>query len=844
MGFITLRKVALVLLAALLVAPSFSFLMPTAVHAADAKWINRFTVFYNGQEYVDSDTFDDNYEFIAPRTDTRCPTGSTIRFNVAGQAFYHDNTYFYYNFGAENAVANKAEQTTFTYVETTAGGTGCKADEINIDVKETPNRRITFYYNSDTDTIHHIQRGIVFRKMLDKANVGIYVRNDDTDDYCKDIIVRRTADPRKDDFFNPGGGDVPGSNILYAVRDQTYDADPPGKESETYNDLIDNMPAYCKINYNDVELGGYRLVPSGVTNSGQGHDDNTRNFMLAAGMNALGFNVTNDNNRNEDAWIIFVGDKSNVTSGQLSGTGPGTTSNQCDVPGLGSTTKDDPNCQPLKTSTCRVAENGDLLANSLSWILCPIASMLSGFMTFVEENLIRPYLTINPLVIDSPIYRLWDSVRTVANIGFGVVLLLIVFATATGFGMSNLGVKKALPLFFGGVIAANMSFFAFAGLVDVTNIFQQGIANLASSVIVQPDVVQGAYRDADGGDYMWMIGGALVATLLTGGAVLSWAFGFLLLMAAIVLAAVVALVVRYMLFVTYVAFSPLSILALAVPNLARLGKAGLIQPVKLAAMGPFIALAFITGKLIGAIFGGIDPSPTTPLSTTDQMIQIIIVALASIVPLGLIPVIILTFGGLAAATFKAVRKGSAPVQQGAQKGLEGLRGKALGKIASSKPLGASASTRAGRVMGRAITGTLFRPYGARKQAVLADSYMERAGKEKGLETLARLRSNPNRIQPNDLRNLRPTDMPSLSASTVEALLTSSNTQIREAMAALIDQARRSPEANGKMKVDVINTINELGSGINPRTKAPQAPVLVPPPGSPPGTPPSVPARWT
>lgn len=120
---------------------------------------------------------------------------------------------------------------------------------------------------------------------------------------------------------------------------------------------------------------------------------------------------------------------------------------------------------PVETQTCSEQ------TGKLSWIVCPTTEVVASAIDSIY-GLIGDLLVVQPLSMDdaSPIYIIWRYVLNLTNIVFVIFLLIVIMSQITGVGISNYGVKRALPKLIIAVILMNLSFLLCTLAVDVSNI--------------------------------------------------------------------------------------------------------------------------------------------------------------------------------------------------------------------------------------------------------------------------------------------------------------------------------------------------------------------------------------
>ena len=116
---------------------------------------------------------------------------------------------------------------------------------------------------------------------------------------------------------------------------------------------------------------------------------------------------------------------------------------------------------------------------SLGWLVCPSTGKVSEAVDFLYDK-IEDVLVVNPVERsdDSPIYQIWKYFQGVTNIVFVIFLLVVVFSQITGVGITNYGIKKALPKLIIAAVLVNLSFYICSLAVDASNIFGSSLRGL------------------------------------------------------------------------------------------------------------------------------------------------------------------------------------------------------------------------------------------------------------------------------------------------------------------------------------------------------------------------------
>lgn len=222
-------------------------------------------------------------------------------------------------------------------------------------------------------------------------------------------------------------------------------------------------------------------------------------------------------------------------------------------------------------------------SGALGWIICPVMKIvgeaINGVYGIVEEN----YLSINSDIVESDgLTEAWKYFQTFANIIFVILLIIVILAQVTGFGISNYGIKKILPRLVITAILVNLSLIMCIIAADLSNIagsgFNEMLRNIKVGTLTWQDINIGTFfldtitsigvvgtpiaiagtavaiTIADGG---W---GVLIMPLLIGALVAFFAILFFYVLLAVRKAAIVLLI----------AISPIAVVCYVLPNTQRL----------------------------------------------------------------------------------------------------------------------------------------------------------------------------------------------------------------------------------------------------------------------------------
>lgn len=312
--------------------------------------------------------------------------------------------------------------------------------------------------------------------------------------------------------------------------------------------------------------------------------------------------------------------------------------------------------------TCETAiENSTCIVGGVGWIVCSVTTFLAevadNIYGLIEGMLKVPVINSDTGDTSNGVYSAWEIMRSLANIAFVIAFLIIIFSQLTSVGVSNYGVKKALPRLVIAAILVNVSFWVSAIAVDISNILGAGIYDVLSGVKerMNIDVVDSGGNWVDimsalmSGAGIALAGGTVVAAGVALAFVSEFGMALLYMAMPIVLSAVLAvlitiftLIARQALIVILIIVSPLAFVALLLPNTENLFKKWRQMLMSLLLMYPIVSV----------IFGGAQIAGFAVLSTItagdDGLavgIKILTAQLLMIVPFFFLPTIIMKFSG-------------------------------------------------------------------------------------------------------------------------------------------------------------------------------------------------------
>ena len=288
-----------------------------------------------------------------------------------------------------------------------------------------------------------------------------------------------------------------------------------------------------------------------------------------------------------------------------------------------------------KQSYCQ--ENGGFL----SWMLCPAiadgAATAGGLLGFITS-----LTTVHTSIIeqfskqDSSIYKAWSAFRNIANIGFVIMLLVVVFSQVTNIGISNYNIKKILPKLIITAILVNFSYLIMGVLIDLSQIAGNGIEALIKSVAADGmdanasarasaiiSTIAGAVTGVAGAAGV----GAIAVGAIGGPAIILSVVMFIVTSLISVFFGVVMLTIRQAAIIMVVVLAPLMMVLYALPNTSAITKKYLSIVKSLLMLYPMFIFATSAGALASSIIIG----------TSTDLHMIIVGGLLNVLPYFAIP---------------------------------------------------------------------------------------------------------------------------------------------------------------------------------------------------------------
>lgn len=270
----------------------------------------------------------------------------------------------------------------------------------------------------------------------------------------------------------------------------------------------------------------------------------------------------------------------------------------------------------------------------IGWIVCPVLTFLADIADDAFKFLSDNFLSTSPNIFKGDtVFQAWSSIRSIANVAFVIVFLIIIFSQLTSFGIDNYGIKKLLPKLVIAAVMVNLSYYICQIAVDISNILGYSLESFF--VGLTPGATSFAATKVGTATTVGF-SGILESVMLVGATgVIVWSS-----LAAIIpaiAAAVVALVMilfiligRQALIILLIIISPLAFVAFLLPNTEKLYEKWQKASVAMLMLFPIVATVFGASKLASNIL-------TSVFSSTDNKMGQIAAAVVMVLPLFIVP---------------------------------------------------------------------------------------------------------------------------------------------------------------------------------------------------------------
>lgn len=336
----------------------------------------------------------------------------------------------------------------------------------------------------------------------------------------------------------------------------------------------------------------------------------------------------------------------------------------------------------------------DSASVSLGWLLCPIINLAKTAIDGIVNGVIIPELQVEPLNANSGNgvneYAIWNNIRTLADVLFVLIFLVMIFANTLQFNLNAYTIKKVIPKLVAAAILVQFSFIISAIIIDIGNILGQGIAGLIGNFTI------GTVNNNHNGGVGSILSSLGAPIDILAGLTLAAVIGIPTILLALISALIAAfgvlltLIARRLIIVMLVILAPLAFAAWVLPGTEKYFSMWLKVFIRVVLMYPMIIFILAAAQLAGyAVKNGSE-------------IENLLAALLPIIAFFMIPMTFKWAGGamsMAAGGFN--RLTSRATSSGAMKGLRTGAREHQQRINENRASGLSNAT----VFGRTVPGS-------------------------------------------------------------------------------------------------------------------------------------------
>lgn len=311
------------------------------------------------------------------------------------------------------------------------------------------------------------------------------------------------------------------------------------------------------------------------------------------------------------------------------------------------------------------------VVDGVGWLVCPLMNALGG-LNDAMYSWIKGILVLNPLSTTAADgsataqYTNWSIIRNIANVLLVIAFLFIIFSQISSIGISNYGVKKMLPRVILIAIAINLSWILMSLAIDAVNVIGTGLQSLLDTTAVTANTQTLNAANASTSFTTGLVTGtvgagvAVAVGLATAGAstLVLMAVPFILGAALALFAAVATLFLRNAIVIVLVIVAPVALVAYLLPNTEEYFKKWRKMFLSMLMLFPMAALLFAGAKFAAYI-----------IVTSDQQYAQLIALFVMAAPLGMLPWLARSSGGILATVNQGMGRMAKGLQSATQKGL-------------------------------------------------------------------------------------------------------------------------------------------------------------------------------
>lgn len=293
-----------------------------------------------------------------------------------------------------------------------------------------------------------------------------------------------------------------------------------------------------------------------------------------------------------------------------------------------------PSADKNPTSSCTV--------DGIGWIICPVTIFLAKGMDFIFGQ-VANFMAVQPVTVNntsSSLFTAWNIMRSIANIAFIIVFLIIIYSQLTNAAVSNYGIKKLLPRLIVAALLVNLSYTICSIAIDISNILgyslQQIFVNIRENTFSITNDTWSAGTTAWTTVTAAILSGVGIGALIADPGVL---FALIPIIIGVFVTALIVLLIlaaRQAIIVILIIIAPLAFVAYLLPNTEQWFKKWRELFMTMLIFFPALSL----------VFGGSQLASSIILQNASSMMMIVLGLAVQVAPLVITPIILKFSGGV------------------------------------------------------------------------------------------------------------------------------------------------------------------------------------------------------
>lgn len=300
-----------------------------------------------------------------------------------------------------------------------------------------------------------------------------------------------------------------------------------------------------------------------------------------------------------------------------------------------------PKGQEVSTQSCTI--------QGIGWIICPITTFLADGMDNIF-NIVKGFLVVQPVNTtnnNNDLYIAWNIMRSVANVAFIIVFLIIIYSQLTNQGISNYGLKKLLPRLIIAAVLVNMSYLICAIALDISNILGYSFQSIFIQIRQNTfNISNDTWTNSSGMGWsaitaFVLSGGAATIGIIaaTGGTIGGAVYLLIPLLIGLLLTILFVLLIlaaRQAIIIILIVIAPLAFVAYLLPNTEQWFKKWRELFMTMLVFFPAFSLVFGGAQLAGGLI----------IQNATSIIGVIFGMAVQVAPLVITPLLLKLSGGL------------------------------------------------------------------------------------------------------------------------------------------------------------------------------------------------------